>query len=344
MSCSNLSTLILRNTKCFDGVHRLLVLETDEGDGRNVIDKILSTGLIDEGDGRNVIEKILSTGLIDEGDERNVIEDLHSTSEIDEAHLSLYYAGTVKKLLMDCPHLQRCLGELRIAGCKDLASLIIPKPSLRRMEHLNHAEISMCSREYGCGETGRRDGSFLAYDYIPGPTSSEESQDCFRNLKKIDICSCHQLRDMSLLIYHAPRLANLTIEDCSAMRELIGPNVDDFHVDGIFSCLFELHLTDLPEFESICREKLPFPSLKRLEVRRCPKLKKLPLDRRSARGRSLANVGEQEWWDRLQGDDQQTKKFFATKFNVLEKPQNDFNRGRNIWITHRFNLRRTLTR
>ncbi|OWM82901.1 hypothetical protein CDL15_Pgr005301 [Punica granatum] len=312
----------------------------------------------------------VSTGRTDEGDERNVIGDLDSTSEIDEAHLSLYYAGTVKKLLMDCSHLQRCLGELRLVECKDSASLIIPKSSLRRMEHLNHlsiyrceyAEISMCSREYGCSEAGRSDGSLLADDYIPGPTSSEKSQDCFRNLKKIDINGCRQLRDLSLLIYHSPSLANLTIEDCPAMQELIGRNIDDFHVDRIFSCLIELHLTDLPEFESI---KLPFPSLELLEVKRCPKLKKLPLNTSSARGRSLAIVGEQKWWSGLQWDDPQTEKFFITHFNILQDPseiieqmmrqvkrelcnslidpgeaQTDFKRGREIWITQHSNLRR----
>ncbi|XP_031371755.1 disease resistance protein SUMM2-like isoform X2 [Punica granatum] len=332
MSCSNLSTLILRNTKWtsitklpleLKNLIKLVFLLVDRTSRipKGVILSLSSLKVFHWG------SPILSTGCIDEGDECNVIEELPSTSEIDEAHLTLSYAGTVTKLLMDCPHLQRCLGELRIAECEEWEPLIIPKSSLRIMEHLNHLsvyrcaydEISICSTEYGSSETGSSDGSLLAHDYIPGPTSSEESQDCFRNLKKIDIKGCPFLRDMSLLIYHAPNLANLTIEDCPAMQELIGWKVG-FCVEGIFSCIIELHLTNLPEFESICWLELPFPLLERLEVKKCPKLERLPLNRGSAWGRSLAIVGEQRWWNRLHWDEQQDKKFFSTKFNGLDEP------------------------
>ncbi|KAK1259963.1 Disease resistance protein RPS2 [Acorus gramineus] len=58
---------------------------------------------------------------------------------------------------------------------------------------------------------------------------------------------------------------------------------------------------------------LALPSLEYLQVIRCPKLKKLPLGPGSAPRLKEIN-GEQEWWDGLEWDDDQTRQVFAGRF------------------------------
>ncbi|OWM82903.1 probable disease resistance protein At1g15890 isoform X1 [Punica granatum] len=169
---------------------------------------------------------VTSTEEIDEGEELNVIEELNDMNQIDDVCLQLIIAVAVQKLLAYCPHLQRCLRELGLRWCNGLRSLIIPKPSLRRMEHLEFlhledcefAEISMVEGEYGCGgEIGRSDGSgspLLSYPEI----SCLESKDCFGRLNTIQIWECNRLREVTVLIYHAPRLNHLEIWGCDSLR------------------------------------------------------------------------------------------------------------------------------
>ncbi|PKI31420.1 hypothetical protein CRG98_048191 [Punica granatum] len=257
----------------------------------------------------------------DEGEELNVIEELMNgmNNQIDDVSLHLMVAADVQKLLTDCPHLQRCLRQLDLTECEGLRSLIIPKPSLRRMENLRALRIWECGLEeisvvkgesYCCGgETGRSDGSGspphpLPSSYYPELTSTSsclESHNCFRSLKKIVIGDCDSLKEVTAVIYHAPSLTYLAIEHCDAMRELISGDVEDSRVVRTLSCLIHLQLTNLPELESICKRGLPFPSLKSLLVMECPKLKKLPLDSKSRAGaRQLSRIeGGEKWWDGL---------------------------------------------
>ncbi|PKI33157.1 hypothetical protein CRG98_046476 [Punica granatum] len=227
----------------------------------------------------------------------------------------------------------KCLRRLGLESCKGLQSLIIPKPSLRRMEHLRVLGIFECELEeisvvkgesYGCGgETGRSDGSgspphpFASYyPELTSTSSCLESQNCFRSLKRIVIGFCGSLKEVTAVIYHAPSLTHLLIQFCSEMRELIRGDIEDSHVDRTLSCLIHLELTDLPKLESICKRALPFPSLKSLVVMKCPKLEKLPLDSNSkGSARQLSRIeGGEKWWDGLRWDDPETKQYFSTKF------------------------------
>ncbi|OWM80048.1 hypothetical protein CDL15_Pgr010026 [Punica granatum] len=281
--------------------------------------------------------RVLSISLSqidDEGEELHVIEELNGmNNQIDDVRLQLMAAAGVQKLLTDCPHLQKCLRRLGLESCKGLQSLIIPKPSLRRMEHLRVLGIFECELEeisvvkgesYGCGgETGRSDGSgspphpFASYyPELTSTSSCLESQNCFRSLKRIVIGFCGSLKEVTAVIYHAPSLTHLLIQFCSEMRELIRGDIEDSHVDRTLSCLIHLELTDLPKLESICKRALPFPSLKSLVVMKCPKLEKLPLDSNSkGSARQLSRIeGGEKWWDGLRWDDPETKQYFSTKF------------------------------
>ncbi|OWM80016.1 hypothetical protein CDL15_Pgr009994 [Punica granatum] len=228
----------------------------------------------------------LIKGKINDGEELHVIEELDGMNQIEDVCLQLIFAADVQKLLANCPHLQRCLRELEIR------SVTIQKLSLKRMEHLRYlglldctiGEISMVEGDpYGCGgETGRGDGSEFPHPLpscYPEPTSTStsscpESQGCFRSLERLTISSCSKLTDVTILIYHAPILTSLKIDNCPSIRELISGDIEDSHVEKILSSLIELVLKDLPKLESICSRALPFPSLKSYDVRNCPNLKK----------------------------------------------------------------------
>ncbi|XP_031374188.1 probable disease resistance protein At5g63020 [Punica granatum] len=267
------------------------------------------------------------------GEERKVIEKPNhccNTKLIQEVCLRLDFTVAVEELLMKCPHLQRCLRELRLRWCKVWMSLIIPKPSLRTMEHLKYLQVSRCEfteitmgkEEYGWhGETGRSDGlgslRLPSYPEISPEISHLESQDCFRRLERIIIEDCDKLREVTVLIYHAPCLTYLRISCCESLRELIAGDVEDSHVGKILSSLIYLDLGALPELESICRGALSLPSLELLQVVKCRQLKKLPLKSSSsahARRQFCKIRGDWEWWNGLQWDDPETKRLFFRNF------------------------------
>ncbi|KAK3219545.1 hypothetical protein Dsin_013515 [Dipteronia sinensis] len=61
---------------------------------------------------------------------------------------------------------------------------------------------------------------------------------------------------------------------------------------------------------------MPFPSLQLILVDNCPNLRKLPFNAESAKSLK-AIVGDPDWWDKLEWDDEATKLAFTTKFNQL---------------------------
>ena len=63
---------------------------------------------------------------------------------------------------------------------------------------------------------------------------------------------------------------------------------------GLFSRLHILSLPSLPMLRSICGWSLLFPSLKSMDMRRCPKLRKMPLDSNFKVSENLEEIiGEQ---------------------------------------------------
>ncbi|KAL5780431.1 hypothetical protein ACOSQ2_011168 [Xanthoceras sorbifolium] len=125
----------------------------------------------------------------------------------------------------------------------------------------------------------------------------------FHNLRTVFLCSCSKLRDATWLIF-APNLQFLEILCCRGMKEIIsvrGEVGEMMMIRNIlpFARLEHLQLMFLWELESIYCNPLPFPHLKRIEIRRCPKLKKLLLDSNNMTTRPLEIRGHQEWWNEL---------------------------------------------
>ncbi|KAI9107749.1 hypothetical protein K1719_021085 [Acacia pycnantha] len=135
-------------------------------------------------------------------------------------------------------------------------------------------------------------------------------------LRRVEINLC-KVTHVTWLKY-APLLQLLHICECESMEEVIKEEeaIKDENVDSslVFSSLVELILHNLPILKSIHRVPLPFPSLKLVSIRGCPKLEKLPFDFNSAKHELKLIHGQQNWWDNLKWDDPTAKQKFQSKF------------------------------
>ncbi|KAE8723621.1 DCC family protein [Hibiscus syriacus] len=114
---------------------------------------------------------------------------------------------------------------------------------------------------------------------------------------------------------------SLWITGCAKMEEILseGRLGDVADVLGIpyptpFLNLQTLGLRELPELKSIYWDALPFLCLKRIEIRYCPKLKKLPLNSDSAKGNHITIRGFQDWWEQVEWENEATRNAFMPSF------------------------------
>ncbi|KAL0723555.1 hypothetical protein Bca4012_038154 [Brassica carinata] len=137
----------------------------------------------------------------------------------------------------------------------------------------------------------------------------------FRSLTRVDIVNCEGLRDLTWLMY-APSLTHLHVEMSFQTEEIISRE-KVMKIDGRekfttpFLKLESLSLVFLYAVKSIYWSPLPFPALKNLTIRRCPNLKKLPLDSASAKGCDLVLDAYKEWLRDVEWEDEATKNRFC---------------------------------
>lgn len=99
----------------------------------------------------------------------------------------------------------------------------------------------------------------------------------FKNLSAMVLLSCKHIKDLTWLIY-AANLESLSITVSPKMEELISQEkAAGFGVEP-FRRLQVLDLRYLDELKSIYFNPLSFPSLHKVHITNCPKLRKLPLD------------------------------------------------------------------
>lgn len=127
--------------------------------------------------------------------------------------------------------------------------------------------------------------------------------------------NCKKLVDVTSLIVHAPTLKILYVNCCPSLKEVIISDIENTSVatNRIFPCLAYLSLIHLESLERICRTALPFPSLKKIQVLVCSKLKKLPFNCDSAKSLQVIE-GMKEWFEELEWDDPAAEQVFSAKF------------------------------
>ncbi|KAI3965235.1 hypothetical protein MKX01_008946 [Papaver californicum] len=134
---------------------------------------------------------------------------------------------------------------------------------------------------------------------------------CSVNLIRVIIKSCPQLKDITWLIY-APNLEFLRLVELDGLEEIIS---NGFATEkNTFSRLNHLILESLRNLKRVCDHNLQFFLLENFAVDKCPELKKLPFNTNSVIPRTLRMIGEKQWWERLEWEDEATKSNLASYF------------------------------
>lgn len=233
-------------------------------------------------------------------------------SSVEEISIGLHSLGSFNTLL-GYPELLSRFRGLHLHGCHGSDSFRFTAPLLGRLESLSLEDCKVGQIEISEGSTRRHSQT---ESRAPKPLGLG-SPNSFRSLVIVNICGCHELVEVTSLIYCSPLLKTLSISGCDSLKEVIVGMVENIEETNseLFLCLARLDLGGLPSLERICRGALTFPSLKELRVCRCPKLKELPLNSGSAKALQVIE-GETAWWWRLDWNDPAAKQVFFTKFSA----------------------------
>ncbi|KAJ4718432.1 Disease resistance protein [Melia azedarach] len=133
----------------------------------------------------------------------------------------------------------------------------------------------------------------------------------FHNLGTVRISDCCNLRDLTWLVF-LPNLTMTWIMDCSAMEEIISVEKLSEYLEAMeniepLAKLEFLQLHDLPNLKRIHWKPL---HLTDIVVSKCPELKQLPLDSESAGQHEIRIWGEEDWWKKLQWQNEATQNAF----------------------------------
>ncbi|XP_033133736.1 disease resistance protein RPS5 [Brassica rapa] len=149
----------------------------------------------------------------------------------------------------------------------------------------------------------------------------------FPNLSRVQLCACHGLKDLTWLLF-APNLKILNVENSTQVEDIINKEkaanilTEKEEVTIIpFQKLERFRVYDLPELKSIYWSPLPFPRLKKFRIDKCPNLRKLPFDSKScsSAGEELViHSGEQDWIDKVEWEDEETKERFPRSIGPSE--------------------------
>ncbi|XP_034695203.1 probable disease resistance protein At5g63020 [Vitis riparia] len=235
-------------------------------------------------------------------DNKALLEELEGLEHINWVSLPIVDALSFQKLL-NSQKLLNAMRDLDLWNLEGISRLQLP-----RIKHLRSLNIYRCGELQDIkvnleNERGRRE--FVA-GYIPNSI--------FYNLLSVNVRQLPKLLDLTWLIY-IPSLERLIVQRCESMEEVIGDASGVPENLGIFSRLKILYLSFVPNLRSISRRALPFPSLETLIMRKCPNLRKLPLDSNSARNSLKTINGESEWWQGLQWEDETIQLTFTPYFH-----------------------------
>ncbi|KAJ4718283.1 Disease resistance protein [Melia azedarach] len=239
------------------------------------------------------------------GDSELLIEELLCLKHLNVLTISLRSMHALRRL-WSSPVLQNSTRSLCLELLKDSKSL--SDLSLASLRHLEKIKLSNCD-----------DWEELKIDYT-GEVKNIQETHGFHSLRRVSIYGCKSLRHMTWLMF-APNLKDIRIDWCENIEEMI--KLDEVPTEVVenlipFAKLQFILVEDLKNLKSIYSKPLPFPHLKELTVKRCPKLKKLPLDCSSAAECKFVIWGEEWWWKELQWDDQATQIAFLPFFKSLK--------------------------
>ena len=237
--------------------------------------------------------KFLSLSLVDE---IMLLEELEQLEHINDISIRLTSIRSIQRLF-ESHKLRRSTTFLQLQGCWGVNQVQLVSPScikelvLERCFELEEVKI-------------------IHFEKQVVPSKFPNPQCCFNHLLSVRIKGCTKFLNLNWLI-HAPKLQYLQIQLCLIEKVIEDERSEGSEIESglsVFSRLIYLTLIDLPKLESIYEQPLPFPSLRQIIVRECPKLKKLPFDSSICMSKKLEKIeGQQEWWDGLEWNDQTLK-------------------------------------
>ncbi|XP_052180845.1 disease resistance protein RPS2 [Diospyros lotus] len=219
--------------------------------------------------------------------------------------------------------LLKCIQYLYIKECEGLSYLQLSSfPSdgerLRRLSINNCCDLKHLEIGLGPGKNWLPSLEVLALYGLPNLTAiwtNPVSQGCLRSLRSINIWYCDKLKNVSWIL-GLPKLEMIYLFYCQEMEEVISGQGESEAGPEAFPCLRIISIRDLPELESISQRAVDFPSLEKIAVSGCAKLKKLPL--RASNPSTLPTVyGDKEWWDNLEWDEDATNPLLLPRFMAI---------------------------
>ncbi|KAF5187666.1 Disease resistance protein summ2 [Thalictrum thalictroides] len=268
----------------------------------------------------------ISSGDFDEEMHENIINELQCLKQLKYLDITISDFKDLEKFVSD-PCLCNCTRVLRVRGCKKITLRL----SVGHFKQLRNLVIRNCSKLQE-----------LFFDWITN--NDEKEVRLFENLEKMWLRNLPKLviswdvrnlqyehfRKLHLVHFEEcdamvhitwllliPNLQSLWIVNCGGLKEILSSS-EEFGVaynENSFSNLKTMTLLGLPNLQSICSmNALPFPSLETILVRRCPKLRRLPLDSNSAKNTLKKIKGEEEWWEGLEWENESIKARFIQMY------------------------------
>ncbi|XVF11350.1 hypothetical protein REPUB_Repub08aG0020100 [Reevesia pubescens] len=263
-----------------------------------------------------------SLGQEVEDSEEWLMEELKCLKRLDVLTVTITSAFALDRF-MSTERLCSCTESIELEKFEDSKRLNVLSLA-KNMKSLNSLRLIKCFslEEVKMEWAGEEEGRMIkAEPESHIQTSVIATQHCFQSLSDVHIDGCSKLRDITWLIL-APDLRKLVVLECEKMEEIINERkmskvAEVVETSSLFAKLSTLYLGYLPELKSIYWDALPFSCLKRILVRGCPKLKRLPLNSNSAKENKIRIIGEEEWWKELQWEDESTLNAFLPCFALL---------------------------
>ncbi|XP_017985283.1 PREDICTED: probable disease resistance protein At5g63020 [Theobroma cacao] len=249
-----------------------------------------------------------------EDDNECLVEELQCLNHLNVLTLTVTSAFAVDRFL-STEKLYNFIEWIGLQYLKDSKQLNVL--SLASFKSLNTLSLVECESLEEVKTVWEGEGRIIK-GAIEIQTSVIASVPCFQSLLDVRIDGCSKLRDITWLIL-APNLKRLLVLNCDKMEEIINEIklrqvVELVKTLNRFSNLQYLVLLNLPELKSIYLDALPYSCMKVIRVRKCPKLRRLPLNSNSAKGNKISIYGEEKWWKELQWEDESTQNAFLPSF------------------------------
>ncbi|CDY31557.1 BnaA10g13140D [Brassica napus] len=225
----------------------------------------------------------------------STIEELQRFERLERLNIDISSSSALKQLL-SAPELAYWIEEVCIRDLQsDEACLVFPTT----MMQLRKLIIKRCGvLEIDIGRAS--DDTFLIHPKLG-------------SLSSVTITGCNGLKDLTWLLF-VSKLTYLKLQCLDKVEEIISETGEQ-NAGGTktpFEKLKRLELSNLPMLKSIYRNPLLFPCLKKIDVERCPKLRKLPLSSGSCLGGDelVISYSDDQWIERVQWEDKATEERF----------------------------------